>query len=410
MRRVLVVSGGVEAVPGIERVERLGVEVVVSDGNPTAPGFALADECIVASTYDVAATCVAAAAAHARRPIHGVLSIAADVPFTVASVARRLGLPGLSLDTARLAIDKLAMKERLRTAGVPVPWCAPADSPTALARIVETRRSTLVLKPVDSRGARGVLRLDGSVDLDWAYATAVRHSPSARAMVEEFVRGPQLSSESMIWQGRAWTAGLSDRNYEHLQRLAPFVIENGGCQPTAHLSDLLPAVDELVLRAARAIGLERGVLKGDLVLDPQRGLVVIEVAPRLSGGWLATDQIPLSTGVDLVQAQAKVALGDELTADELTPRRWDPVAVRYFFPRPGRLVAVHGAAELTELPWVQRVVLFAQAGDELAPASDHTRRAGLVITTGPTRAEAVRRAEYAVASVRFEVEPARSAA
>ena len=153
-----------------------------------------------------------------------------------------------------------------------------------------------------------------------------------------------------------------------------------------------------------SLGIENGTLKGDLVLHPERGLCIIEVAPRLSGGWFCTDQIPISTGVDLVQIAARIALGETIELDEVRPRAWNPVAVRYFFPPPGVLRAVEGFDDVAGLPWVHRAVLFAAPGDVLEPVTNHTRRAGLVITTGKTRDEAVRRAEEAVRSVRFDVE------
>ena len=55
-RTILIVGGGLEAVPGIERVKRLGVRVVVSDGSFSAPGLRPADDRIVVSTYDVPGT------------------------------------------------------------------------------------------------------------------------------------------------------------------------------------------------------------------------------------------------------------------------------------------------------------------------------------------------------------------
>ncbi|MCZ6596463.1 MAG: phosphoribosylglycinamide synthetase, partial [Planctomycetota bacterium] len=223
-------------------------------------------------------------------------------------------------------------------------------------------------------------------------------------MAEEFLPGPQLSTESAILEGRAHTLGCSDRNYELLDELAPYVIENGGVQPTRHLDDVLEPVNELMTRAARSLGIENGTLKGGLVLHPERGLCIIEVAPRLSGGWFCTDQIPISTGVDLVQIAARIALGETIELDEVRPRAWNPVAVRYFFPPPGVLRAVEGFDDVAGLPWVHRAVLFAAPGDVLEPVTNHTRRAGLVITTGETRDEAVRRAEEAVRSVRFDVE------
>ena len=84
---ILIVGGGLEAVPGIERVKRLGVRVVVSDGSFSAPGLRPADDRILVSTYDIGGTVDAAANYHLRRALDGVMSIAADVPLTVARVA-----------------------------------------------------------------------------------------------------------------------------------------------------------------------------------------------------------------------------------------------------------------------------------------------------------------------------------
>jgi xanthine/CO dehydrogenase XdhC/CoxF family maturation factor len=52
-RTLLVVSAGIEAVAGIEHARRLGLHVVVSDGDPDAPGLAVANDRLLASTYDI---------------------------------------------------------------------------------------------------------------------------------------------------------------------------------------------------------------------------------------------------------------------------------------------------------------------------------------------------------------------
>ena len=43
------------------------------------------------------------------------------------------------------------------------------------------------------------------------------------------------------------------------------------------------------------MGITNGVSKGDMVLTDE-GPKVIEIAPRLSGGWFSTDQIPIGLG------------------------------------------------------------------------------------------------------------------
>ena len=55
-KNLLVVGGGIEAVPGLERAKQMGLHLVVSDRDPEAPGFAVADDRLLASTYDILAT------------------------------------------------------------------------------------------------------------------------------------------------------------------------------------------------------------------------------------------------------------------------------------------------------------------------------------------------------------------
>ncbi len=176
--------------------------VVVSDRDPEAPGFAFADSCLIADVYGADETAAAAERYNRKiRRIDGVICVAADAPLTVATVVKRLGLPGLSLESARLASDKLAMKERFRDVGVSVPWFSEVTTPQALLRIAIERGRDLVIKPVDSRGSRGVQRVAQVQDLDRAFVLARSHSPTERVMVEQYLDGPQVSTESIVVNG-----------------------------------------------------------------------------------------------------------------------------------------------------------------------------------------------------------------
>ena len=77
------------------------------------------------------------------------------------------------------------MKERFKQDEIPIPWFKEITTFQELKEAVKDRGYPLVIKPIDSRGARGVLRLTKDVDLGWAYETAKSYSPSGRAMVEE---------------------------------------------------------------------------------------------------------------------------------------------------------------------------------------------------------------------------------
>ncbi len=373
-KTLLIVSGGIEAADAARHARELGHYVVVSDIDPQAPGFAFADSCLIADVYGPTETAAAAERFSRKiRKIDGVICVAADAPVTAATVAQRLGLPGISVATAELACDKLAMKRRFAECGVPVPWFSEIPTPQALQRIAIERGRDLVIKPVDSRGSRGVQRVAQVADLDKAFAFARSHSPSERVMVEQYLGGPQVSTESVVVNGQCFTPGFSDRNYEYLERYAPFFIENGGDLPSHLPPDIQAKVKDVVARAAAALGVVNGTVKGDIVVHDGEPYV-IELAARLSGGFFCTREIPLNTGVDFIGAAIKVALGEPVTPDELEPKQFTPVIQRYAFPKAGEVVSIAGAEDARKIGGVNEVIVTANPATSFPPPATSGRR------------------------------------
>jgi len=400
-----IVSGSSEAIPGILRAKEMGLFVVVSDANLQAPGKSYADDFVAASTYDIEATINAARLYQdTKRKIDGVISIAADVPLTVASVAGALNLPGISLESAFLASDKIAMKKRFQEAEIPIPWFQEIVSVAQLQEVSCKKRFPIVIKPVDSRGARGVLRLTEKIDLDWAFEHARSFSPTRRVMVEEYLDGPQISTESILIDGKGYTLGFSDRNYEYMERFAPYIIENGGHQPSDLSKNEQKQIAECAELAGLALGIHTGIAKGDMVMTSD-GPKVIEMAARLSGGYFSTDQIPLATGVDLVGIAIKLALGDTIEPSELVSVRQQGVAIRYFFPKPGRVVAIENMEKALRTQGVNKLEIFVSKGDVVEPVTNHTKRAGFVITQGDSRQKAIELAQKIIGLVKIITEP-----
>jgi len=401
-KTLLIISGGVEAAHAIRRAKDMGYYVVVSDINPKAPGFAMADSILIADVYGPDDTAAAAERFHRKiRRIDGVLVVAADAPKTVAAVNERLGLKGISRESAELACDKLAMKQRFAERGVPVPWFSLVETPQALQRIAVERGRDLVIKPVDSRGSRGVQRLSFVKDLSQAFFNARQFSPTGRVMVEQYLDGPQVSTESVVIDGICRTPGFSDRNYEYLERYAPYFIENGGDLPSHLPQDVQLGVKEVVGRAAAALGITHGTVKGDIVVHDGK-VHVIEMAARLSGGYFCTREIPLNTGVDFIGAAIRIPLGEPVTAEELNPQFNRHVIQRYAFPAPGRITKISGAREAAEIPGIEEVLVTAKVGDIVRHPCDSNCSAAMVLACADTRQAALEAAQQAVGSLKIE--------
>ncbi len=403
---LVIIGGGEEQIPAYQQAKRRGLTVVGTDMLSDAPALRYADFVLLVSTRDAEETVAQVVAFSRSHPVDGVMTIANDVPYTVAMVAQALGLPGIALEGARVASDKLLMKERFRLHGVACPEFTAIDSLEELrAHIAAAEGGRHVLKPLDGRGARGVLMVDGDSDLEWCFNESMRWGSRSQLLLERYIPGMQLSTESFLQDGCCYTAGITERNYCRLQQFAPYFIEDGGTMPVELNSLQKEEIDRLVLAGAAAMGIDSGVIKGDLVVGPDGEMQIIELAARLSGGWFASDQIPAATGVDLIDAVISHALGETVAVEKLTPQYDRAVAIRYWFPLPGRVVSIRGEAQLSQLKSVLKYGLFRREGELQPVVRTHPDRFGYVITTAADREHAVAEVERALATVEVETVP-----
>ena len=302
--------------------------------------------------------------------------MAADNPVSVAYVASFLSLVGPSRETAKLATDKLLMKSVFSRNGVSIPWFRAVQSPAEIKSILEERGDTYVLKPTDSRGSRGVVRVSKSSDVDYAWEFSRPYSVSGGMILEEWLEGPQLSTESLVWQGRSYLCGVADRNYNRLDSLFPHVVEDGGETPSRFSPEIDSSLDELITKAARAIGLENGTIKGDIVLT-EKGPVVIEVAARLSGGYFATDTIPLVYDYPIVKEAIKIVLGETPVLPNKPLQNRVFQANRFLFLAPGKVKSITGPS--TEDPDIAIFKIYVREGQIIPETTNHTQRGGMVL-------------------------------
>jgi biotin carboxylase len=396
---ILFVGGGLETVPGVKIAKRMGLRVVVSDINLHAPCRDYADFFLHADTYNITETINAVRTfCEANGAINGVMCLGSDIPLTVASIAAKFGLPGIPVVSAKIVSDKILMKNCFKENRLKIPWYTEIKSLKELKNIILEYGYPLVIKPVDSRGARGVLLLEDKIDLDWAFKTSLSYSPSSRIMVEEFLDGPQVSTESLVIDGVVSTIGFSDRNYERLKEYSPHIIEDGGDLPSFLSLDEQNKIKSAVELTANALGIRNGIIKGDMVLSNNEAYI-IEVATRLSGGYFCSHEIPLNTGVDFVKNAIKIAMGLKLNKNSYKIKKNIPVSQRYFFPNPGKVKQIIIPDWIASETNVKLFELRVSVGDIIPKAVHHPARAGLVITTGVSRKKAIALAKKVVNEV-----------
>ena len=343
-----------------------------------------------------------------RHAVNGVLTVSADraVPV-VAAVAEALGLPGIGVETAHLMTHKVAMRRALADYGVPQPRFAAArtlhDARTAAATV----GFPSVLKPADSGGQRGVFRLDSIDDLERHLHAALADSPTGEAIVEAFEDGLELNGLAVARGGEALSLTLSDR-------LRPPGIGFGvgwiHVYPATIYGHALEEAERVAVAAVHALGLRDGIAFPQLIVRPDGGVVVVEVAARIPGGQMA-DLARHAVGVDLVEVALRQALGEEVPDELVLPRFKQPLAIRFLTAEPGplptgKVTRVGGLEKVLAFPGVVQADVFLQEGETIRPVRLDGDRRGYVIATADTNLEALERAEAAATLLDVEVEPA----
>jgi S-sulfo-L-cysteine synthase (3-phospho-L-serine-dependent) len=404
VRTVLFVGAGRHQRRAIDQAKAAGLRVAAVDGDPAAPGLAAADIVRVVDFSDTPAVIRATA----RLRLEGVLTVSADraVPV-VAAVAEARGLPGIGVETAHLMTNKIAMRRRLAEAGVSQPRFA------AVRTLSETRRAAVevgfpaVLKPADSGGQRGVFRVESLDDVDAHLHEALAASPGGEAILEEFADGTELNGIVVARDGEAIPLTLSER-------LRPPGIGFGvgwmHVYPPTIPSEQLGEAERVAGHAVHALGLRTGIAFPQLIAADDGRVVVVECAARVPGGQMA-DLVRVATGVDIVDIQLRMALGDDLPDDLVRPRFSQPLAVRFLTAEPGplstgRVVRIGPLDEVLAFPGVVQAETYLAVGEVIRPVRVDADRRGYVIAVGTTNLEALARAEAAALLVDVAVEPA----
>lgn len=402
-KTLLIIGAGREQIPAYELAHEMGLTVVGTDMTADAPALAFADHQLIASTRDAEATWAAVKEFSKTHAIDGVITIANDVPYTVALVASNLGLPSISPQSAKYFMNKIEMKKCFLEHGVKTPEYREIPDLDSFKLGLAEMSFPLIIKPSDGRGSRGVLYLDQSIDPNWAYEHALASCDNGVLILEKFIEGPQLSVEGLFVDEKYYAIAFADRNYSNLEQTRPFIVEDGGQIPSHYGDDTLDAINKLIQDGAKALGISWGTVKADIVIGPD-GPEIIELAGRLSGNYLATHHIPMAYGVDIVGALINMSIGNSVAPEYVTPKHKKYMGVRYFFPEQGTIKAITGVDAVRSQPYINMLDIFPKVGDIQTAIDNHGARAGTIICEGDNYEMAKARVEQAVNDIKFVVE------
>ena len=330
-------AGGPMQRRAAEAIKRRGFALILTDGSDTCVLRPLADEFVHLDTFDMEENIEKGKELAQRYDIRAVFTAGADCHETVASVARSLGLHGIDPAISHLCRFKYETRDLLTKAGIPQPRFS------VVGTFVEARAALAMiglpaaLKATDNSGSRGFSRIEKAEDLtEETFDLARSFGTTGKVIIEELlipVAG-EIAEQSVetVWYDGAmtwlnWVDRLFRKDFafvEHPWRdeADPYqemswAVELAHVNPAVHAEDVRREVETLIERAGRAIGMgeEKGghILKADIMLTT-RGPMILELTPRLSGGWDSSYSTP-SRGADFVEGALSLALGEPFTEE-----------------------------------------------------------------------------------------------
>ncbi len=233
-----------------------------------------------------------------------VASIGSDLAMlTVNYVAERLGLPGNSMECTEISTNKYAMRKAFQAAGVPVPGFVEADADTT-AEALKDLKLPIIVKPTDRSGSRGITKVEEWGQLAPALKAAVDNSFEKKAIVEEYLTGPEYSCECISYRGAHHFLAVTKKYTTG----APHFIETGHLEPAPLTEAQQKAIQRAVFAGLDALHVENGASHTEFKLEGEQ-VRIIEIGARMGGDCIGSDLVELSNGYDFVRMVIDVAAG-----------------------------------------------------------------------------------------------------
>lgn len=394
-KKLMILGASILQLPAIENAKRLGLETIVVDMNPNAIGFnvpGIRKE--IMSTNDTTGILNAAK----RLKIDGIMTLATDMPMrTVAKVSSEMDLVGISEDTALKATNKAEMRKALLKNEVPIPKFYKVSNKEQYIEVVQLFNSAIIVKPVDSSGSRGIVKVMNVFDKEAilnAYDYSLRFSNTGDILVEEYMVGPEVSVETISIDGTCHVIQITDK----VTTGSPHFVEIGHSQPTLLSKEISRVISEITIAANQAIGIDNGPSHTEIIVTNE-GPKIVEIGARLGGDNISTHLVPLSTGINIVEACIKIAIGEKPDID----KKWNMgSAIRYFHPNPGIISEINGIDDAKYVNGIEQISVVHGKGEIVTEIESSSSRMGFVIAQDKDALTAIDDCELAIKKIRIE--------
>lgn len=306
-KKIMMLGGNFFQMTATIAAKKAGYHVISVDYLPDNPAHRYADEYYNISTLDREKVLEKAR----ELEIDGIVSYASDVSApTAAYVAEALGLPTNPYESVNILTHKNLFRRFLKENGFPMPKGSSFKNREDARAFLSELRLPAMIKPVDSSGSKGVIRIEDASMFDEAFDEAMSYSFSKEVILEEFIvkTGCQMDGDIFVDGGKIVFWGLCDQHHDpECSLYAP----TGLSFPATMPESIERRAREQLERILSLLGMKMGGYNIEYIAGEDGEVYILEIGPR-NGGNLIPDVIREACDVDMADATVRQAVGDPI--------------------------------------------------------------------------------------------------
>lgn len=315
MKKILILGAGEGQLPLIRRARAKGLFTLVASPYGDYPGFALASGCCYVDIANKER--VLQIAIDSR--IDAIATDQTDIAVSsVYYVAEYMGLPHISCCNIDHFRYKYLMREICQSEGLPtIPFCVVSVPQDAIAFYHTLRFPTVIVKPVDSQGSRGVVRVGSETDLIRAVSEALKYSMIKKVIVEQFIDGRELEVDTVVKDGSVIFTLIGDvHNFSRENSFSSYE----RIYPTAVPKDIESRILRINERTIQVLGLTKGWTHGEYILSNDGEVFLLEIGARGGGNFIGSEIVRAFCGFGTDEMALLTSLGDDSFYNKITKR------------------------------------------------------------------------------------------
>lgn len=306
MKKLMLLGGLRYLIPVIEAAHNEGCKVITCDNVPDNIAHKYSDEYYNISIIDKDAVLKLARSLQ----IDGIMSFAVDPGVvTAAYVAENMNLPFAgSYKSVEILQNKALFREFLSINNFNVPKAKGYQSYNDAIEEINIFKWPVIVKPVDSAGSKGVIKVENEKELKEAFEYAISFSLSKQVIIEEYIekRGHSSDCDGFSVDGKLVGVSFNSQYFDN-EASNPYT-PSAYSWPSSFSSEQEIELKRELQRLITLLNLKTSVYNIEVRIGEDDKPYIMEFSPR-GGGNRLSEMVRFGSGVDFITNAVRGAVG-----------------------------------------------------------------------------------------------------